>query len=152
MAEITGVGNAKLERYGEEFITAVKAYIDENPEILIPEKQSCASPVNPAQEKITGETVEKTFDLLSQGHSVEKIAEGRNLAESTITGHIEQLIIDGREIDMTRLVERAKQEDIGKLFLTLQSWQLKPVIEHFKGSVSYEEAKYVRAFMRHKSS
>ncbi len=60
--------------------------------------------------------------------------------------------MDGREIDMTRLVERSKQEEIGKVFLTLQSWQLKPVIERFKGSVSYEEAKYVRAFMRRKCS
>jgi hypothetical protein len=52
---------------------------------------------------------------------------------------------------MDRLVERSKQEEIGKIFLSLQSWQLKPVIENFKGSVSYEEAKYVRAFMRRKS-
>ena len=152
MAEITGVGDVKLERYGEEFIKAVRTYIDENPEILIPEKQSFASPVNPVRTKITGETVEKTFELLSQGHSVEKIAESRNLAESTIAKHIEQLIMDGREIDMDHLVDRSKQEEIGKIFQSLQSWQLKPVIERFKGSVSYEEAKYVRAFMQRKCS
>ena len=150
MAEITGVGDAKLERYGEEFIKAVRTYIDENPEILIHEKRSIASPVNPVLTKITGETVEKTFELLSQKHSVEKIAESRNLNESTIARHIEQLIMAGREIDMERLVDRSKQKEIEKIFLSLQSWQLKPVIERLKGSVSYEEAKYVRAFMRRK--
>jgi len=52
------------------------------------------------------------------------------------------------QIDMDRLVERSKQEKISRIFLSLQSWQLKPVIEHLKGSVSYEEAKLVRAFLR----
>ncbi len=150
MAEITGVGAAKLERYGEEFIKAVSTYTSENPEVLTSAKPSCASPVSPVRKKITGETIEKTLELLSQGFSVENIAENRNLAESTIAGHIEQLIMDGREIDMDRLVERSKQEKIEKIFLSLQSWQLKPVIEHFDGSVSYEEAKYVRAWMRRK--
>lgn len=150
MAEITGVGDAKLERYGEEFIKAVRIYIDENPEILIPERQSCASPVNPVRKKIKRETVEKTFVLLSQGHSVEKIAESRNLTESTIAGHIEQLIMEGRKIDMDSLIEQSKQKEIGMIFQSLQTWQLKPVVERFQGSVSYEEAKYVRAYMRRK--
>ncbi len=72
----------------------------------------------------------------------------RNLAISTITGHLEQLIMDGRDIDMDRLVNAGKRDEIGKLFLTLQSWQLNPVVEHFRRTVSYDEAKFARDYMR----
>ncbi|KPK01887.1 MAG: ATP-dependent DNA helicase RecQ [Nitrospira bacterium SG8_35_4] len=33
MAEISGVGGIKLERYGEKFIASIKAYLEENPQI-----------------------------------------------------------------------------------------------------------------------
>ncbi|MBI4682738.1 MAG: DNA helicase RecQ [Nitrospirae bacterium] len=147
MAGISGVGNAKLERYGEDFIRSIKTYLNENPDISVPAEYSYDNPAKPA-DKIKGETIEKTYALFSQGMSVEEIARARNLAQSTITGHIEQLIMDGRGLDIDRLIEPQKREDIGKLFLTLQSWQLTPVIEHFKGTVSYEEAKLVRVCMR----
>jgi ATP-dependent DNA helicase RecQ len=35
MAEISGVGVVKLERYGDEFITSIRAYVEENPQIVI---------------------------------------------------------------------------------------------------------------------
>ena len=56
--------------------------------------------------------------------------------------------MEGRNIDISRLIEPHKLDEIGKLFVTLQSWKLTPVIEYFKGSVSYTEAKVVRAYMR----
>ena len=79
---------------------------------------------------------------------MEQISKERNLTPATITGHIEQLIMDGREIDMDRLMEPVKHKGIAELFMTIRSWQLNPVVEHFKGKVSYEEAKLVRAYMR----
>jgi len=62
--------------------------------------------------------------------------------------------MDGREIEMSRLVDEGKREKIGNLFLTLQlqSWELNPVVEHFKGTVSYDETKLVRAYMQQKGS
>ncbi len=151
MALIHGVGAAKLERYGEPFTNAVKAYIDENPALSLPERTETGVPVERASGSTKGETLEKTCELFTKGLSIEKIAAARNLSESTISGHMEKLIMDGRDIDMDRLIEPAKRDEIGKLFLTLQSWQLSPVVEHFNGIVSYKEAKMVRAYMQRRS-
>ena len=151
MAAITGVGNAKLERYGDEFIKEIKTYLEENPDISIQENRVSSIPSGRSGNKSKGETFEKTYDLFRQGLSIGEIAKARSLAESTITSHIEQLIMDGKDIDMDRLIEPAKRDETGKLFLTLKSWQLNPVIEHFKGTLSYEEAKIVRAYMRRKN-
>jgi len=148
MAAISGVGDAKLERYGDEFTKEIKTYLEENPGITIPENPFTCVPSVRAGSKPKGETFEKTYELLKQGLSISEIAKARNLAESTITAHIEQLLMEGRDIDIDRLVDPDKREKIGKLFLTLRSWQLNPVIEHFKGAASYEEAKIVRAYMR----
>ncbi|MCL4476057.1 MAG: helix-turn-helix domain-containing protein [Nitrospirae bacterium] len=71
----------------------------------------------------------------------------RNLAPSTIASHLEQLIRDGQDIDMDRLVDPAKRKEIEELFLSLGQWSLNPVIAHFNGAVSYEEARLVRALL-----
>lgn len=148
MAGISGAGDVKLERYGNDFIKMIKAYLRENPDNLIQSRQSYETSAYPVHNKTRGKTFDKTFELFKQGLSIEEIAKARNLAASTITGHIEKLILTGHDIDMDRLVEPKRRDEIGKLFLTLQSWQLNPVIEHFQGAVSYDEAKFVRAYMR----
>ena len=129
----------------------IKAYLNENPDISIQDNRFSDIPSVRASSKPKGETFEKTYELFKQGHSIGEIAQARSLAESTITSHIEQLILDSKDIDIDRLIEPVKRDKIGKLFLTLQSWQLNPVIEHFKGEVSYEEAKIVRAYMQRKN-
>jgi ATP-dependent DNA helicase RecQ len=125
-------------------------YLYENPGISIPEKKAFASPLKPPGKKPKGETFEKTYELFTKGLSVEEIAKARNLGKSTIISHLERLIMERSDIDIDRLIDPERRDKIGKLFSTFHSWQLNPVIEHFKGTVSYDEAKFVRAHMRRK--
>ena len=67
---------------------------------------------------------------------------------NTITAHMESLIKDGRDLDIDRLVSPSKRDEISRRFLTLKSFMLTPVVDHFKGSVSYEEARIVRACLQ----
>ena len=90
-------------------------------------------------------TVEETYEFFRKGTSLEDIAKQRNLAPSTIASHMERLIMEGRDVDMDRLVEPAKRHLIEKFFLSRKEWGLNPVVEHFTGAVSYEEARIVRA-------
>ncbi|MFV1974997.1 MAG: RQC domain-containing protein, partial [Candidatus Scalindua sp.] len=152
MKKISGVGDTKLERYGTDFIRVIKNYLDNNPGISIPDRQSFVSPESLIKKKTTGETFEKTYELFKNGFSIEDIAKERNLAISTITGHLEQLIRNGRDIDIDRLVDPAKQDNIKESFLTLQTWSLNPVVEHFNGAIGYDEAKLVRAYLQCKIS
>ena len=141
-------GDARFQRYGDDFIREIKTYLDENPGIPVPDRQSFALPVNLTQKKTKGKTFEKTYDLFREGFSVEDIVKERNLTMSTITGHLEQLTRDGRDINIDRLVDPAKRGAIERLFMTLQTWSLSPVVEHFNGTVSFGEAKLVRACMQ----
>lgn len=161
MRTISGVGDTKLERYGADFTKEIKAHLDENPGISIPDRKPVAIPVVPKDRPASGMastspqkakvgTIEKTYELFNKGLSIKEIAKERNLAVSTITGHLENLIRDGRDIEIDRLVDPAKRNTIEELFLTLKTWNTGPVVEHSKGSVSYDEAKIVRAYVHQK--
>jgi ATP-dependent DNA helicase RecQ len=150
MREISGVGDAKLERYGEDFVREIKRYLSENPGIAITKGQN-ADFIHPHADgpkiREKGETVEETYAFFQRGMSPEDIAKKRNLSLSTISSHFEQLIRDGRDIDIDSLVDPAKREEIEECFLSLGTWALNPVIEYFIGAVSYEDARMVRAWL-----
>jgi ATP-dependent DNA helicase RecQ len=146
MRTITGVGDAKLERYGKDFIHEIRKYLDENPGLTVtgtdPEDSSSALP---SQAKKKGETVEETYEYFKQGMSLDDIAKLRRLSPSTIASHLERLVRDGRDIDLDRLVDPGKHIKIKEFFLSAKAWELNPVVEHFNGTVNYEEARLVRA-------
>ncbi|MEF9426638.1 MAG: helix-turn-helix domain-containing protein [Candidatus Mariimomonas ferrooxydans] len=104
------------------------------------------------QKKAKGETFEKTYKLIKKGFLIKEIAKTRNLSISTITGHLERLIRDGRDIDIDCLVNPEKRTEIENLFLTLRTRSLGPVVEHLNGTASYDEAKLVRAYLQRKTS
>ena len=152
MITISGVGETKLERYGTDFTKEIKAHLDENPNISIPERKPVVLPVSTPQQKAKGGTIEKTYDLSKEGLSIKEIAKSRNLATSTITGHLESLIKDGRDIEIDRLIDPAKRNTIEEMFVALKTWNTGPIVEHSKGTVSYDEAKLVRAYVQQKAS
>jgi ATP-dependent DNA helicase RecQ len=147
LMKISGIGSVKLERYGEYFIREIKNYLDNNPDLDLKRSQPDDADCAPRQKKKTGETIVRTYELYKQGLSLENIAVMRNLSVSTIAGHLERLIQKGEDIDIGCFVDRLKRQQIETLFLKLKQWQLNPVIEHFNGTVSYEEARLVRACM-----
>ncbi|MGD1075632.1 MAG: DNA helicase RecQ [Thermodesulfovibrionales bacterium] len=150
MRGISGVGDAKLERYGEDFVREIKRYLSENPGISVIKGQD-ADFIHPNVDgpkmKKKGETIEETYALFQRGISPEDIAKHRNLSLSTVSSHLERLVRDGRDIDIDRLVGPAKRKEIEECFLSLGQWVLTPVIEHFNGAVSYEDASLVRAWL-----
>ncbi len=151
MRRISGIGDQKLEQYGESFILVVREYLKENPNaqkaaISAGDLLIQTGTRQPKGKK--GETAEETYKLLSQGMSLEDIAKHRNLAPSTIASHLDQLIRSGRDINIDRLVEPAKRDEIVEFFRSSELSALGPVVEHFAGKVNYEEARIVRAWLQ----
>ncbi|MEK6576908.1 MAG: RecQ family ATP-dependent DNA helicase, partial [Nitrospirota bacterium] len=150
MRKISGVGDAKIKQYGDAFVCDIKGYLRENPGISVPCRQSAEldrPEASRPREKNRGETVEETYQLFKKGLSLEEISKHRNLAISTIAGHIEKLLQEGRDIDIDSLIDPAKRRKIEELFIASRQWGLRPVVEHGNGTVTYEEARLVRACM-----
>lgn len=89
---------------------------------------------------------EKTFGFLQEGMSVQAIAKELKFAPTTIIGHIEQLVEEGREIDFDIILpETDANDEIRDAFDEIGTEFLKPVYEHFEGRYPYSYIRLVRA-------
>ncbi len=105
MRNISGVGDAKLDRYGEFFIREIQNHLDENPDVSSTGRQTRPTGGKLENKEKKGESVEKTYELYQKGLSMGEISKQRNLARSTIAVHLEQLIQNGYDIDIDRFVD-----------------------------------------------
>ena len=116
--KISGVGERKLEVYGDLFMAEIKKF-------------------NQQKKKKTN-THKVTLDLYQQGLSVEEIAEKRNLAATTIYSHIAKLYTENKGINILDFVEQATIDQIKKAKAALDSPDgLKPYFEYFKEEIPY---------------
>jgi len=133
-SQISGVGERKLELYADEFLAII-------------------ADVNTVQEQNSSltETADESVALFKVGFSVEKIAQQRELKDSTIYTHL-ALGIEQGVIDLMDVVELSEQEintlqdDILSL-LEAKNSSMKPVFEVHNESYSYGILNCVRAAM-----
>lgn len=100
-------------------------------------------------------TFETTRGLLNKGLGISEIAKERELAQSTIIGHIENLIEEGVEIDLASLVPKKKKEKkhlemCTACFIDIGEFRLSPVKDHLAQGgikVSYDDLKVARLFL-----
>ncbi len=122
---INGVGQRKLEVYGELFINEIKAF-------------TVAETGKKKKKAGRSDTVMETYELFSKGVAVEEIAEIRGLKSNTILSHLEKLYLNGKDIDIYRLITK---EDVAKVAKAKEELQdpegLKPYFEHFEEKMEY---------------
>ena len=149
MGGISGVGAAKLEKYGDPFMTIIEMF-----KIRFPEEAESRSvlqvPVKVKKKKKTGRTVRETLKMARYGHSMEGIAAVRDLSESTISLHIETLLAEGEgdELDLDQLIEPDKRLLCEELFNRMTGASMKSIIEASGNKVTYADLRVVRAFMQ----
>ncbi len=145
---ITGVGEQKLERYGKDFLSLIVSFRESNPEAG---SNAAPLPVPYApkpRKSPKGETFEITWRLLEEGLSCSQVAEMRGLTAGTIAGHIERLILDGRDIEPDRHVEPAKRLEIERLFKRLGTDNLREIVDASGETISFEDARIIRAALQ----
>ena len=126
---IDGVGKAKLEKYGSEFIDAIIYY----------EKVKKAN----TKAKKEGNTYKTTLELFKSGNTVEEIAEKRNLGRTTIISHLAKLYADGQDINISEFISEEEVSMIQKAQIELENpTALKPYFDHFEEKVSYDKIRF----------
>lgn len=108
--DISGVGNSKLNKYGDKFISKIKEYIEEK-NIQVNWSFNSAKSSNISFDEVENKEDNKkekadkrkshdiTVQLLKEGKSMKEVAKERELALSTIMSHVQQYVSDGNEID-----------------------------------------------------
>ncbi|WP_456315432.1 DNA helicase RecQ [Pseudomonas shirazensis] len=136
---IDGVGKAKLEKYGSEFIDAIIYY----------EKVKKAN----TKAKKEGNTYKTTLELFKSGNTVEEIAEKRNLGRTTIISHLAKLYADGQDINISEFISEEEVSMIQKAQIELENpTALKPYYDHFEEKVSYDKIRFGLAVIERKKN
>ncbi|UPZ14574.1 DNA helicase RecQ [Flavobacterium humidisoli] len=133
---VEGVGKAKLEKYGTDFINAIIEF-HRNKSVVKKEKKE--------------NTYKKTLELFQTGLSVDEIAGQRNLGETTIISHLAKLYVDGNDIDLSQFVSEDEIIQIEKAQIELENPNaLRPYFEYFEEKMSYDKIRFGLAFLERK--
>jgi len=148
MLDITGVGQTKLLKYGKLFIDEIGKYLSEKPGIELDYISNIVKKKKAGKNSIS-ETREITMKMLDEGMTYAEIARERGLAPSTIAGHLERLVQDGRDIDLSVHISSDKKQIIEQLFMKHKTSALKEIVEASDNTVSFDEARLVRTWMQY---
>lgn len=130
--DIIGVGNSKLNKYGERFMEKIKVYINENDievtwsfinkrnknisfDEVVDEKKEKKKKENNNEEK--KKSYEITIDFIKTGSSIKEIAKERELALVTVMSHIQQYISEGNKVDFEIPLDEFFNDDEEKIVL-----------------------------------
>lgn len=160
-AAMPGVGSAKLEQYGEAFVKSIRTYAESRG---LPDRT--AEMKRPRRRERNGEgsrtsrgetsrssTYERTRELLAQGLTIGQVAQERNLAETTIVGHLERLAAQGQLISIDHLLpEPQRLRQIKEAFDISGDRFLKPAWEYLGSEFSYDELRLARIFLQQQAA
>jgi ATP-dependent DNA helicase RecQ len=141
---ISGVGQKKLEEFGQVFLAEIAAHAQQNPRQIFAESSFATAASTAVRARLT-DTVRETLRRLRTGDSVETIAAARSLSTGTIYGHLTEALLAGEEIDLGRFLTDEAQRDIAMMFLKLGSASLGPVFEALGARYDYDRLRLVRA-------
>jgi len=148
MSIITGVGAQKLEQFGREFSQVIREYLDTHPDLEKPLRGALSPPAAKPVNRDRKSTSETTWELLQKGLSIKDVANLRSLSQGTICTHIEQLMLAGENVNIDQFMESARLREISDLFIKIGDEKLGPIVEASGNTVSYEEARLVRAYLQ----
>ncbi len=130
MRYISGVGEQKLDKYGDSFLTIIQS-----------------SPLPDILKNTLSDTVNETLILLIDGHDIENIASKRDIKISTVYTHIADAIevglVDAKEV--LQLSDDQHNEIIATLEMNEDESRLKPVFDSLEGQYDYGILKCVQA-------
>lgn len=103
LLQITGFGPAKVEKYGQIFLSVIRDYCERHGlESCLPEKEVSKRKRKEKKEKKEkkqkGDSRRLSLEMFRSGKTIEEIAEERNLAVSTISTHLAKYVETGELI------------------------------------------------------
>ena len=141
LANITGVGAGKANRYGEEFVKVIKRHVEEN-EIERPEDLRVRSVANKSRIKISIiQAIDRKIDL-------DELANSKCMEFSELLDEIEAIVYAGTKINIdyfvNEVIDDDHQEDIYEYFKESDTDSLAAAIKELGSEYPEEEIRLMR--------
>jgi ATP-dependent DNA helicase RecQ len=128
---VSGVGERKLQLYGDAFLTVIRDYVREQANNGV---------------RVEGSSPFLSYDLYRSGKSVEAIAVERNISTTTVQSHLATMYERGELLDSREWVSADASDMIrGSLGLFEEPFVMKEIFEHHKQRFSFDEIRWAIA-------
>ena len=144
---VSGVGQKKLEDYGEEFLAAIVSHCEAD-EIDMDVKQPAAPIVTASKAKLPSSSALVAFPHFAAGLSVAEVADKMDRAESTTHGYLGDYIRHEKVVDYSPWVDQSIGNKIVTAIESVGFGPLKPIFVALNEEVSYDKIKIVQACLR----
>ena len=142
MSQIQGVGVGKAKKYGENFLSMIKNYVD-NHNIERPSDMAVKTIVNKSSNKVY------IIQSLDKKLSLDDIAKSRGLSNDEIISEIETIVESGTRLDidylLSTMIDQDEQDDLIDFFKGSNDFSLEEARQEFdEDEFSDEEIRMVR--------
>jgi len=141
LGKISGVGEVKLNKYGERFIEVITGYTEENENMkIVPFEEEPLE--NHVQEKKTPSHI-ISYQNFMEGKSLREISEERNLSLNTIESHIIRSGEEGYPVNWDTLVKKEYELIVLEKAREIGGDKLKPLKDALPEEIDYFTIKAV---------
>ena len=134
MLQVSGVGERKLQLYGDAFIAEIRRFVLEK---------------SSEGQTVVGSTQLLSWEMFKNGQTVEAIATARELSPITVIGHLATMYERGELLDIGQWVSPEECDIIqGALPLFEEPYQLRPIFDHFDGRFAFDKIRWAIAAYR----
>lgn len=150
--DISGVGQVKYEKYGETFLNVINDYVEKN-NIEVKWTERAETKTLHTSRAVTRNTsnTEKTHDItinmIKEGKSIKEIAKERELAVTTVLGHIDKYFREGNsekfQINFDEFFTEEQEQEIILAADKLGIDRLAPIKAEVSDGISYDAIRAV---------
>lgn len=145
---ISGVGQNKLEKYGQQFLSFFNDRIKNHYTSEVSHVQEVSKPPKNLPKTLSGSTYATTLELLNSGLTVEQIAQERSLNINTIYSHVEVLYRDNKITDIADFVTQAEIHLIEQFMRGATTRPtLKEIFTYFDSGLAYHKIKLALIYL-----
>lgn len=148
LLQVSGVGEYKANKYGELFTDIIREYVESHPIEVKRIKDLVAlepkeNKLKPQSSKFAQRDSHKlTYELYVAGHSVDEIANERNLTTGTVENHLIKCAQEGMKIQYEDFIPSEYEALIMKTIEECGASLLKPIKEQLPEEISYTTIKF----------
>ncbi|GAB1470696.1 DNA helicase RecQ [Chloroflexota bacterium] len=152
LLKISGVGQAKLEKYGDAFLDVIKTYCEKHElkEIVRTAKSSSSAGREAKGESELSPRSRIIAEAFNDGATVQELMEQYGFVANTILDHLTKYILAGNKLSNGESLQAFisatpdQQQTVFAAFDELSPTYLKPVFDKLNGTLNYDELKTLR--------
>jgi ATP-dependent DNA helicase RecQ len=141
-AQISGVGQKKLQEFGAVFLAEIAEHLRAHPRQILADDSFMVAPYRRSG---LNDRTRETVKRFVAGENVEQIARQRGLAFSTIYGHLSAAIEAGERIDLNQLLTASDRQEIAAAFAQVGFGNLTGAHELLGGKFDYGQLRVYRS-------